>query len=77
VQRGRDGRLSRHDHGRHRGAGRYLQAAEQFVWLVVGAPLSRLSLGGVNHGHSSGQLEHIAHEAVETFLSRYGSGPLA
>jgi TetR/AcrR family transcriptional repressor of mexJK operon len=47
-------------------------AAEQFVWLVVGAPLNRLSLQGAAHGYSARRLQHIVHEAVATFLSRYG-----
>lgn len=47
-------------------------AAEQFVWLVVGAPLNRLSLRGTSHGNSPRRLQHIANEAVATFLSRYG-----
>ncbi len=49
-------------------------AAEQFVWLVIGAPLNRLSLRGPSHGYSAQRLQHIADEAVATFLSRYG-GP--
>lgn len=51
-------------------------AAEQFVWLVVGAPLNRLSLGGKSHGYTARRLQHIANEAVATFLSRYGPAPM-
>jgi TetR/AcrR family transcriptional repressor of mexJK operon len=47
-------------------------AAEQFVWLVIGAPLNELALRGTSHGYSAGRLEHVAEEAVATFLSRYG-----
>lgn len=46
-------------------------AAEQFVWLVVGAPLNRLSLRGTSHGYPARRLQQIATEAVTTFLSRY------
>lgn len=48
-------------------------AAEQFVWLVIGAPLNRISLLGASHGGNAHQLEEIATEAVATFLSRYGT----
>jgi TetR/AcrR family transcriptional repressor of mexJK operon len=47
-------------------------AAEQFVWLVVGAPLNRLSLRGIPHGYTARRLQYIANEAVATFLSRHG-----
>lgn len=50
-------------------------AAEQFVWLVVGAPLNRLSLRGSSHEYSARPLRHIANEAVATFLSRYRPDP--
>ncbi|MEP7023672.1 MAG: TetR/AcrR family transcriptional regulator [Actinomycetota bacterium] len=46
-------------------------AAEQFVWLVLGAPLNRLSLQGTAHGYSAARLQAIADEAVVTFMSRY------
>jgi TetR/AcrR family transcriptional repressor of mexJK operon len=46
--------------------------AEQFVWLVIGAPLNQLSLRGTLHGYSARRLEQVAEEAIATFLSRYG-----
>jgi TetR/AcrR family transcriptional regulator, mexJK operon transcriptional repressor len=46
-------------------------AAEQFTWLVVAAPLNRLSLGGPRP-YPASQLQSIAAEAVATFLSRFG-----
>jgi TetR/AcrR family transcriptional regulator, mexJK operon transcriptional repressor len=46
-------------------------AAEQFVWLVVGAPLNRLELTAAMHGYSRRRLDHIAEQGVQTFLSRY------
>lgn len=46
-------------------------AAEQFVWLAVGAPLNRLELTAANHGYSPRHLTHIADQGVQTFLSRY------
>ncbi len=46
-------------------------AAEQFVWLVIGAPLNRLSLRGAEHGYGARRLQQVANQAVETFLSRY------
>ena len=49
-------------------------AAEQFVWLTIGAPLNRLSLRGASHGYTARRLQHTADEAVATFFSRYG-GP--
>lgn len=48
-------------------------AAEQFVWLVIGGPLNRLSLHGTSHRPTAGQLHRIADEAVTTFLSRYAA----
>src|SRR4051794_16620301 len=47
-------------------------AAEQFVWLVIGAPLNRLSLQGLAHREEDPHLQRTASEAVTTFLSRYG-----
>jgi TetR/AcrR family transcriptional repressor of mexJK operon len=47
-------------------------AAEQFVWLAIGAPLNRLSLRGASHGYGGRRLQQVADEAVATFLSRYG-----
>lgn len=46
-------------------------AAEQFVWLIVGAPLNRLELTAANHGYGPRHLAHIADQGVQTFLSRY------
>ena len=48
-------------------------AAEQFVWLAIGAPLNRISLRGSAQGDDAHRLEQIATEAAATFLSRYGS----
>jgi len=50
-------------------------AAEQFVWLAVGAPLNQLSLRGGGHGYSPRRLRQVADEAVATFLSRYRPAP--
>jgi len=47
-------------------------AAEQFTWLVVAAPLNRLTLQAGTHPDSDHDLETVATEAVATFLSRYG-----
>lgn len=47
-------------------------AAEQFVWLVIGAPLNRLSLRGAAHGYGAQRLQQFANQAVATLLSRYG-----
>jgi TetR/AcrR family transcriptional regulator, mexJK operon transcriptional repressor len=46
-------------------------AAEQFVWLVVGAPLNRLALGEPTDPDPA-RLRRVAEEAVTTFLARYG-----
>jgi TetR/AcrR family transcriptional regulator, mexJK operon transcriptional repressor len=46
-------------------------AAEQFVWLVIGAPLNRLSLQGLARRDEDPHLQRTATEAVATFLSRY------
>lgn len=48
-------------------------AAEQFTWLVLAAPLNRLTLQAGNASGTEGQLETTAVEAVSTFLSRYSS----
>lgn len=48
-------------------------AAEQFTWLVLAAPLNRLTLQAGNASVTELQLETTAVEAVSTFLSRYGS----
>jgi TetR/AcrR family transcriptional repressor of mexJK operon len=50
-------------------------AAEQFTWLVVAAPLNRLTLQAGAHHCTEPELETLATEAVTTFLSRYGRGP--
>jgi AcrR family transcriptional regulator len=47
-------------------------AAEQFTWLVLGAPLNRLTLQRRTPRHREQDLEAIATEAVDTFLSRFG-----
>jgi TetR/AcrR family transcriptional regulator, mexJK operon transcriptional repressor len=52
-------------------------AAEQFVWLVIGAPLNRLSLQATSRGYSTHRLQQVADEAVATFLSRYGPRTVA
>lgn len=46
-------------------------AAEQFVWLIVGAPLNRLELTAASHGYSPRHLTRTAEEGIRTFLSRY------
>ena len=47
-------------------------AAEQFTWLALAAPLNRLTLTAGAAGYTAEQLEHLAEEAVTTFLDRYG-----
>lgn len=47
-------------------------AAEQLTWLVVAAPLNRLTLQGGSHPYSEAELEAVAQEGIATFLSRYG-----
>ncbi len=48
-------------------------AAEQFTWLVLAAPLNRLTLqAGGSSLVTEADLETTATEAVDTFLSRYG-----
>jgi TetR/AcrR family transcriptional repressor of mexJK operon len=47
-------------------------AAEQFTWLVLAAPLNRLTLQAAAPGSGDQDLERIATEAVTTFLSRFG-----
>lgn len=49
-------------------------AAEQFTWLVLAAPLNRLSLRP-DSPIPRAELERIANEAVTTLLSRYGPRP--
>lgn len=47
-------------------------AAEQLTWLVVAAPLNRLTLQAGAHPYDQDELEAIATQGVTTFLSRYG-----
>jgi AcrR family transcriptional regulator len=47
-------------------------AAEQFTWLVLAAPLNRLTLQAGRDLVTEAELEMTATEAVSTFLSRYG-----
>ena len=47
-------------------------AAEQLTWLVVAAPLNRLTLQAGAHPYAAGELESLAAQGVTTFLSRYG-----
>ncbi len=47
-------------------------AAEQFTWLVIAAPLNRLTLQAGAQPYAARALEAIAEEAVTTFLSRFG-----
>ncbi|MFK4788683.1 TetR/AcrR family transcriptional regulator [Microbacterium sp. ZW T5_56] len=47
-------------------------AAQQFTWLVLGAPLDRLTLTAGSSRYTAGRLSSIADEAVETFLARHG-----
>jgi TetR/AcrR family transcriptional repressor of mexJK operon len=49
-------------------------AAEQLTWLVVAAPLNRLTLQAGTHPYGKDELEAVATQGVATFLSRYGSG---
>jgi TetR/AcrR family transcriptional regulator, mexJK operon transcriptional repressor len=46
-------------------------AAEQFVWLVIGAPLNRLELTPARRRDSPRHLGRIAEQGVRTFLSRF------
>jgi TetR/AcrR family transcriptional repressor of mexJK operon len=47
-------------------------AAEQFTWLVLAAPLNRLTLQAATQPYGDRDLARIATEAVTTFLSRFG-----
>jgi hypothetical protein len=47
-------------------------AAEQFTWLVLAAPLNRLTLGATAPAQGAPDLDELADEAVTTFLSRFG-----
>lgn len=53
-----------------------IAAARQFTWLVLGAPLDRLTLTAGAGRFSPAELSDIASEAVDTFLARYGSSAL-
>jgi len=46
-------------------------AAQQFVWLALGAPLNRLELTAGHHRYRPPDLAGIAEQGVRTFLSRY------
>jgi len=48
-------------------------AAEQLTWLVVAAPLNRLTLQAGAHPYPDDQLHALAEQGVTTFLSRYGA----
>ena len=50
-------------------------AAEQFTWLVLAAPLNRLTLQPAGRPDPDERLARIATEAVATFLSRFGAVP--
>jgi TetR/AcrR family transcriptional regulator, mexJK operon transcriptional repressor len=47
-------------------------AAEQLTWLVVAAPLNRLTLQAGAYLYTADELESLATQGVTTFLSRYG-----
>jgi TetR/AcrR family transcriptional repressor of mexJK operon len=47
-------------------------AAEQLTWLVVAAPLNRLTLEAGAHPYADDELEAVAAQGVATFMSRYG-----
>ncbi|MEP7020615.1 MAG: TetR/AcrR family transcriptional regulator C-terminal domain-containing protein [Pseudonocardiales bacterium] len=47
-------------------------AAEQLTWLVVAAPLNRLTLRAGADPDSDEELEALAIQGVTTFLTRYG-----
>ena len=47
-------------------------AAEQLTWLVVAAPLNRLTLEGGAHPYAEHELDAVAAQGVATFMSRYG-----
>jgi TetR/AcrR family transcriptional repressor of mexJK operon len=48
-----------------------LVAAEQFTWLVVAAPLNRMTLDGGAHRYTQSELDDIADEALATFVARF------
>ncbi|ALG09325.1 TetR/AcrR family transcriptional regulator [Kibdelosporangium phytohabitans] len=47
-------------------------AAEQLTWLIVAAPLNRLTLQAGAQPYTEDELRAVAAEGVATFLSRYG-----
>ena len=47
-------------------------AAEQLTWLVVAAPLNRLTLQAGAHPYTADELQSLATQGITTFLSRYG-----
>jgi AcrR family transcriptional regulator len=47
-------------------------AAEQLTWLVIAAPLNRLTLQAGAHPYTAAELESLATQGITTFLSRYG-----
>jgi AcrR family transcriptional regulator len=47
-------------------------AAEQLTWLVIAAPLNRLTLQAGADPYAADELESLATQGVTTFLSRYG-----
>lgn len=49
-------------------------AAEQLTWLVLAAPLNRLTLTAGAARYPAAELDALAEEAVTTFLGRYGAG---
>jgi TetR/AcrR family transcriptional regulator, mexJK operon transcriptional repressor len=51
-------------------------AAEQLTWLVVAAPLNRLTLQAGADPYSDDELDAIATQGVATFLSRYAPGQM-
>lgn len=51
------------------------RAADHLTWLVLAAPLNRLTLTGGRARYTRRQLDSIAREAVATFLARYGTAP--
>ncbi|WP_369371828.1 TetR/AcrR family transcriptional regulator [Promicromonospora sp. Populi] len=48
-------------------------AAEQLTWLTLAAPLNRLTLTAGAARYTAEELDVVAHEAVTTFLDRYGT----
>jgi hypothetical protein len=44
-------------------------AAEQLTWLVVAAPLNRLTLQAGAHPYSAGELRALATQGITTFLA--------